>query len=54
MKSRQSKKGEYRRMTIQIPVTLWVKIEVASDDEHKSYSAFIVEILRLALKNKTQ
>ncbi len=50
MKTRQSKKREYHSLVIRIPVDLWKKTQEKADAEHKSYSAFIVEILRNALK----
>ena len=50
MKTRQSKTREYHPITIRIPNNLWEKVRIKADDEHKSYSAFIVEILRNALK----
>ena len=50
MKTRQSKKSEYHRFAIQIPLDLWEKLQLKAEANHKSYSAFIVEILRNALK----
>jgi len=51
MKARQSKKGQYHRFAIQIPLSLWEKIKNKAELQDKSYSAFIVEILRNALKD---
>jgi len=50
MKTRQSKKSEYHRFAIQIPLDLWEKLQLKAEANHKSYSAFIVEILRNTLK----
>ena len=50
MKTRQSKKGKYHSITIRIPVGLWEKVQAKADAEHKSYSGFVVEILRNAMK----
>jgi len=54
MKTRQSKKGEYHSLLVRIPIGLWETIQAKSDSEHKSYASIIVEILRIALKDKTQ
>ena len=35
-----------------LPLSSWEKVQTKADDEYKSYSAFIVEILRNALKDK--
>ena len=50
MKSRQSKKSEYHRFAIQIPLGLWEQLQLKAEAEDKSYSAFIVELIRDALK----
>jgi len=52
MKTRQSKKSEYHRFAIQIPLDLWEKLQLKAEANHKSYSAFIVEILRNTLDEK--
>ena len=54
MQTRQSKKGEYHSIIVRVPVGLWEKVRAKALASHKSYSGFIVEILRNQVKEQEQ
>ena len=54
MKTRQSKTGEYHTFRLRIPIDIWEEVQSKANTEAKSCASIVVEILRNALKKKTQ